>query len=172
MYDLQYLLSPSFQVLGVSGKPLVGGWIEVFLHNDHSESGKVITRFTFDDDVSYPYNEFQVKLDSMGMATIIVETGKSYDVFCYDSFGAPRWSRENVDKTLFSADYPIVIDIENDRIYIAEHGIGRNLLKNAHNLVPDTRYLKFTDFNGKVVVSLCDDLQTFLANLGGGGYNP
>ena len=169
MDNYQYLLSPNFQILGDSGKPLVGGYIEVYLHNDHSESGKVITRFTFNDDVPYPYNEFQVKLDSLGMANIIVETGKSYDLFCFDSFGTPRWARENVDKTLFSADYPIVIDIENDRIYIAKHGIGRDLLKNPHNLVPDSRYLQFKDFGGNVVVSLSDALQAWLT---AEGYTP
>ena len=168
MNALQYLLSPNFHALGTSGRPLVGGWIEVYLHNDHSESGKVITKKDFEG----TDNEFKVVLNSLGMANIIVERGKSYDVFCYDKDGALRWSRLNLEKTLISADYPLVIDTENDLIYIAEHGIGRNLLKNAHNLVPDTRYLKFTDFNGDVVISLCDDLQTFLANLGGGGYNP
>ena len=164
MENLQYLLSPNFQVLGDSGKPLVGGFIEVYLHNDHSESGKVITKQDFDG----TDNEFKVVLNSLGMAKILVESGKSYDVFCYDSYGALKWSRINLEKVLLSADYPIVIDVENDRIYIAENGIGRNLLKNCHNLVPDDRYLQFKDFDGNVVVTLCDALQSWLESE---GYN-
>lgn len=159
MDTLQYLLSPNFQVLGESGKPLVGGYVEVYLHNTTT---KVITKRDFDGTL----NEFKVELNSLGMATILVEIGNSYDVYCYDSFGALRWSRKNLEKTMMSADYPIVIDVENDRIYIAENGIGRNLLKNAHNLVPDSRYLKFTDFSGDVVVSLCDKLTNWLSTQG------
>lgn len=89
MNALQYLLSPNFQALGTSGRPLVGGWIEVYLHNDHSESGKVITKKDFEG----TDNEFKVVLNSLGMANIIVQTGFTYDVYCYDIFGALRWSR-------------------------------------------------------------------------------
>jgi hypothetical protein len=40
---------------------------------------------------------------------------------------------------------------------------------NGHDLIPDSRFLKFTDFAGDVVVSLCDKLQNFLTS---GGYVP
>lgn len=162
MDALQYLLSPNFQVLGTSGRPLVGGWIEVYLHNDHSESGKVITKKDFEG----TDNEFKVILNSLGMASILVERGRAYDVFCYDKDGALRWSRLNLEKTQISAEYPLVIDAERDLIYIAENGIGRELLKNWHDFVPDSRYLEFKNFGQNIVVTLCKKLRKWLEDEG------
>lgn len=162
MDALQYLLSPNFQALGTSGRPMVGGWIEVFLHNDYSESGRVITKKDFEG----TDNDFKVVLNSLGMANILVERGKAYDVFCYDKDGTLRWSRLNLEKTQISAEYPLVIDTENDLIYIAENGIGRELLKNWHDFVPDSRYLEFKDFGKNIVVTLCAKLRKWLEDEG------
>ena len=162
MDALQYLLSPNFQALGTSGRPLVGGWIEVYLHNNHSESGKVITKKDFEG----TDNEFKVVLNSLGMASILVERGRAYDVFCYDKDGVLRWSRLNLEKTQISAEYPLVIDTERDLIFIAENGIGRELLKNCHDFVPDSRYLEFKDFGQNIVVTLCANLRKLLEDEG------
>lgn len=61
----------------------------------------------------------------------------------------------------------------NYKLGILPNSIGKTKLKNPTMLVPDGRYLKFTQFQdsrGKFqVVSLCDSLQQFLGEL---GYTP
>lgn len=64
---------------------------------------------------------------------------------------------------------PIIVYPETGEVGIIKNGIGRDLLKNSHNLVPDTNYLQFKDFDGKVVVTLCDALQSWLERE---GYTP
>lgn len=84
-----YLLAPSFQFVNINGRPLVGGHIEVFIHNTDT---KYITKADF----YGTDNPFEVPLNSKGMAVIIASGDFSYDVFCYDRFGSPFWSGINV----------------------------------------------------------------------------
>lgn len=84
-----YLLAPSFQFVNINGRPLVGGHIEVFIHNTDT---KYITKADFDG----TDNPFKVPLNSKGMAVIIADDSKAYDVFCYDALGTLFWSRENI----------------------------------------------------------------------------
>lgn len=86
---LAYLLDPSFQSLNENGRPLVGGHIEVYYHNSHLP---YITKADFNG----TDNPFEVPLNSKGMAVIIADDSNAYDVYCYDAFNAPYWSRENV----------------------------------------------------------------------------
>ena len=84
-----YLLAPSFQFVNINGRPLVGGHIEVFIHNTDT---KYITKADFDG----TDNPFKVPLNSKGMAVIIASGDFTYDVFCYDRFGSPFWSGSDV----------------------------------------------------------------------------
>lgn len=84
-----YLLAPSFQFVNINGRPLVGGHIEVFIHNTDT---KYITKADFDG----TDNPFKVPLNSKGMAVIIASGDFSYDVFCYDRFGSLFWSGSDV----------------------------------------------------------------------------
>lgn len=86
---LAYLLDPSFQTLDENGRPLVGGYIEVYYHNT---SVKYVTKADFEG----TNNPFKVPLNSKGMAVIIASDSNAYDVFCYDAFGTLFWSRQNV----------------------------------------------------------------------------
>ena len=171
---LAYLLDPSFQTLNESGRPLVGGHIEVFYHNSHLP---YITKADFDG----TNNPFEVPLNSKGMAVIIADVSNAYDVYCYDAFNSLFCSRENITTAGNVGDVNIIGDeiLEftkslsgNDITFngsVKDNSIGRDKLRNGHDLIPDSRYLKFTDFNGDVVVSLCDNLQSFLSS---GGYTP
>lgn len=171
---LAYLLDPSFQTLNENGRPLVGGHIEVYYHNSHLP---YITKADFDG----TNNPFEVPLNSKGMAVIIADVSNAYDIYCYDAFHALYWSRENVTTAGSVGDVNIVGDeiLEftksvsgNDVTFngsVKDNSIGRDKLRNGHDLIPDSRYLKFTDFNGDVVISLCDNLQSFLTS---GGYTP
>lgn len=84
-----YLLAPSFQFVNINGRPLVGGHIEVFIHNTDTQ---YITKADFDG----TDNPFKVPLNSKGMAVIIASDDYSYDVFCYDRFGSLFWSGSDV----------------------------------------------------------------------------
>lgn len=84
-----YLLAPSFQFVNINGRPLVGGHIEVFIHNTDT---KYITKADFDG----TDNPFKVPLNSKGMAVIIASGDFTYDVFCYDRFGSLFWSGSDV----------------------------------------------------------------------------
>lgn len=76
-----YLLAPSFQFVNINGRPLVGGHIEVFIHNTDT---KYITKADFDG----TDNPFKVPLNSKGMAVVIASGDYAYDVLCYDRFGS------------------------------------------------------------------------------------
>ena len=87
--NLAYLLDPAFQIEGNSGKPLVGGWIEIYLAGTNT---KYISYQNFDG----TKNPFKVPLGSDGRAVILVEDNEAYDVYFYDSFGNLAFSRLNV----------------------------------------------------------------------------
>lgn len=168
---LNYLLQPNFQFVDINGKPLVGGWIEVYLHNTTTP---YITKADFDG----TDNPFKVVLDSKGMAVIIAEDANAYDVLVYGKDGGLFWSASNVTISTYAningegaIDVTDVGDIPNREIVITikPNSIGRDLLKNHHNLIPDTNYLQFKDFAGNVVVTLCDSLQSWLTTQ---GYTP
>lgn len=165
---LNYLLQPNFQFVDINGKPLVGGWIEVFLHNTTTP---YITKADFEG----TDNPFKVVLDSKGMAVVIADDANAYDVLVYGKDGGLFWSASNVTISTYAnvigegaIDVNDVGDIPNRELVITikPNSIGRDLLKNHHNLVPDTNYLKFKDFGGNVVVTLCDDLKQWLEDNG------
>ncbi|MBQ1759309.1 MAG: hypothetical protein IIZ94_06475 [Prevotella sp.] len=165
---LNYLLQPNFQFVDINGKPLVGGWIEVYLHNTTTQ---YITKADFDG----TDNPFKVVLDSKGMAVVIADDANAYDVLVYGKDGGLFWSASNVTISTYAnvrgegaIDVTDVGDIPNREIVITikPNSIGRDLLKNHHNLVPDSNYLQFKDFGGNVVVTLCDDLKQWLEDEG------
>ena len=166
-----YLLQPNFQFVDINGKPLVGGWIEVYLHNTTTP---YITKADFDG----TDNQFKVVLDSKGMAVVIAEDANAYDVLVYGKDGGLFWSASNVTISTYAnvrgegaIDVADVGDIPNRELVITikPNSIGRDLLKNHHNLVPDTNYLQFKDFGGNVVVTLCDSLKDWIE---AEGYTP
>lgn len=165
---LNYLLQPNFQFVDINGKPLVGGWIEVYLHNTTTP---YITKADFDG----TDNPFKVVFNSKGMAVVIAEDANAYDVLVYGKDGGLFWSASNVTISTYAnvrgegaIDVTDVGDIPNRELVITikPNSIGRDLLKNHHNLVPDTNYLQFKDFGGNVVVTLCDDLKQWLEDNG------
>ena len=88
--ELSYLLSPSFQASDINGKPLTGGYIEVYVH------GTSHTKYiTFSDFVGNR-NPFRIPLNDKGMASIICDASGEYDVYCYNTNGVQQWSRERV----------------------------------------------------------------------------
>lgn len=86
---LAYLLDPAFQVESVAGKPLVGGYAEVYLAGTNA---KVITCQDFDG----TNNLFRIPLKNDGRAIILVQPQNHYDIYFYDSYGNLAFSRLNV----------------------------------------------------------------------------
>lgn len=84
-----YLFDPAFQIENNSGKPVVGGHIEVFLAGTDEQ---VITYQDWDG----TQNPFKIPLKSDGRAVILVEVGERYDAYVYDSFNNLVVSRLNI----------------------------------------------------------------------------
>lgn len=115
MPNYNYLLGPNFQAEDVSGKPLVGGYVEVYLHN-------TTTKYVTKKDFNGTDNEFRVVLNSLGMAVIIADVANAYDVYCYDRLGSLIWSRLNVNCNLITNDYLdylgiVTYDISQPNLY-------------------------------------------------------
>lgn len=88
--QLGFLISPAIQFVDVSGRPLVGGYVVVYLH------GTTIPYITFKDGFGNK-NAAKIILDAKGMCTIIADNSKAYDIYCYSRNGVQQWSRSNVE---------------------------------------------------------------------------
>lgn len=88
--ELSYLLSPSFQASDINGKPLTGGYIEVYVH------GTSHTKYITFSDFIGNRNPFRIPLNDKGMASVICDASGEYDVYCYKINGVQQWSRERV----------------------------------------------------------------------------
>lgn len=86
---LGYLLSPTFQIENTNGKPVVGGYIEVYYAGTDD---KYITYQNFD----FTQNPFKIPLGSDGRAVVLADADFAYDVYVRDSYGNLIFSRLNV----------------------------------------------------------------------------
>ncbi len=87
--SLVYLIDPFWQGENINGKPLVGGYMEVYVAGTDT---KYITWSDWDG-ARHP---FRIPLQSDGRACILVEPQFTYDCYLYDSFGNLACSRLNV----------------------------------------------------------------------------
>lgn len=87
--SLVYLIDPFWQGENINGKPLVGGYMEVYVAGTDT---KYITWSDWDG-ARHP---FRIPLKSDGRACILVEPQYTYDCYLYDSFGNLACSRLNV----------------------------------------------------------------------------
>lgn len=153
------------------GHPLAGGLLCTYI------AGTSTPVKTYKDE-SGTFNETQILLDSRGECTVWLDPAQAYKFVLIDKHGNVVMTADNVtaDTMTFVALGDGIVDVVEETVdgktivhfSIKPHSIGRNELKNWHNLVPDTRYVKLMDFNGEVVVTLCDNLQQWLE---GQGYN-
>lgn len=93
---LGYLVSPALQIEDINGKPLVGGHLTVYRHN---QTVPFITYKDFTGDV----NPAEITLDARGMAVVLAPDGFSYDIYCTNRDRVPEWSRLNVTVSGISA---------------------------------------------------------------------
>lgn len=86
---LEYLLSPEFELINSAGKPLTGGWIEVYLHGTRD-------KYYCYSDWAGTLHPFKIPLDSIGANVILADPDNAYDVYVYNKFGSLIMSRYNV----------------------------------------------------------------------------
>ena len=86
---LSYLLSPTFQFTNVSGKPLTDGYVNVYISGTRSK----YYAFSDFDGTLHPFN---IPLNALGSAVILVSPAHSYDIYVYNSVGTLQMSRFNI----------------------------------------------------------------------------
>lgn len=160
------------QFFDENGKPLAAGKLYTYIAGS---STPVLTYKEIIGDSPANQNTNPIILDSAGYAKLVLEDNKAYKLVLKDKNDAIKGIWDNVTQFFgidISGEFPVHVEEKGDipghsfEVSLAPNGISRNLLKNAHNLVPDSRYLKFTDFSGDVVVSLCDKLTNWLSTQG------
>ena len=87
--NLNYIIDPFEQFMNLNGKPLVGGYITLYLAGTDE---KYISYQNFD----YTQNPFKVPINSDGRVTILVDVSQSYDAYVYSSNGNLVVSRLNL----------------------------------------------------------------------------
>ena len=85
----EYLLSPEFELINSAGKPLTGGWIEVYLHGTRD-------KYYCASDFDGTLHPFKIPLDSIGANVVLADPNNAYDVYVYNKFGSLIMSRYNV----------------------------------------------------------------------------
>lgn len=160
--------TPTLRFYGTNGHPLAGGFLQTF---DQETSQSVAT---WSDPGMQHANPVQIPLDANGEPSvdghpvgIFLEEGRSYKYRWYDKHGTLVGEADCIASAqkMLVGKTPIIVYPETGEVGIIKNGIGRDLLKEWHPLIPDSRYLQFKDFGGNVVVSLCDKLQEFLESL-------
>ena len=84
-----YLISPTFQFMNVSGKPLVDGYINLYVSGTRSK----YYAFSDFEGTLHPFN---IPLNALGSAVILVSPAHSYDIYVYNALGTLQMSRYNI----------------------------------------------------------------------------
>ena len=86
---LAYLLSPTFQFVNTAGRPLTGGYLEVYIAGSRE-------KYYCASDFNGTLHPFRIPLDSLGASVVLADDGHSYDVYAYNRYGGLSMSRYNV----------------------------------------------------------------------------
>ena len=87
--SLVYLLSPTFQFSNVSGRPLTDGYVNVYISGTRSK----YYAFSDFEGTLHPFN---IPLNALGSAVILVSPAHSYDIYVYNALGTLQMSRYNI----------------------------------------------------------------------------
>ncbi|WP_294241642.1 hypothetical protein [Pseudobutyrivibrio sp.] len=87
--SLAYLIDPTFEIVNTEGRPLTGGYIEVYLHGTR-------TKYYCYSDWNGSLHPFKIPLDSLGANIVLASPAHSYDVYIYNKYGTLVMSRYNV----------------------------------------------------------------------------
>lgn len=124
MQQWAYLLSPTFQVVNSAGKPITGGWLEVYIHGTR-------TKYYCVSDWDGTLHPFKIPLDSLGSNIVLASPANAYDVYVYNRFGSLIMSRYNVIPSTGGASgvIPSTITIvsDDDTVNVSVSGNTYNL---------------------------------------------
>lgn len=95
-----YLIGPCFQLENTAGKPLTGGYIEVYIAGTRD-------KYYCCSDFDGTLHPFQIPLDSLGSNIVLASPTNVYDIYVYNKFGSLVMSRYNVMCTNGSADISV-----------------------------------------------------------------
>lgn len=87
--SLAYLIDPTFEIVNTEGRPLTGGYIEVYLHGTR-------TKYYCYSDWNGSLHPFKIPLDSLGANIILASPAHSYDIYIYNKYDNLVMSRYNV----------------------------------------------------------------------------
>ena len=87
--SLAYLIDPTFEIVNTEGRPLTGGYIEVYLHGTR-------TKYYCYSDWNGSLHPFKIPLDSLGANIVLASPAHSYDIYIYNKYGTLVMSRYNV----------------------------------------------------------------------------
>ena len=88
-----YLLDPTFELINTAGKPLTGGWINVYVAGTRN-------KYYCASDFNGTLHPFDIPLDSLGANIVLASPEFRYDVYVYNKFGTLVMSRYNVAPVL------------------------------------------------------------------------
>lgn len=121
---LAYLLSPTFEFVNTAGKPLTGGWLEVYIAGSRE-------KYYCASDFSGTLHPFRIPLDSLGANVVLAEEGNSYDVYAYNRYGGLLMSRYNVKPGEGGGISGDSITSTDGSIIVTQTGDGVDLRVNA-----------------------------------------
>lgn len=121
---LAYLLSPTFEFVNTAGKPLTGGWLEVYIAGSRE-------KYYCASDFSGTLHPFRIPLDSLGANVVLAEEGNSYDVYVYNRYGGLVMSRYNVKPGEGGGISGDSITSTDGSIIVTQTGDGVDLRVNA-----------------------------------------
>lgn len=113
-----YLISPTFQIENTEGRPLTGGWMEVYIHGTRN-------KYYCASDFDGTLHPFKIKLDSLGSNVVLASPVHSYDIYVYNKFGSLVMSRYNIIPTTGEGTYIgdiVNIDSPDNTVDISSDG--------------------------------------------------
>ena len=87
--SLAYLIDPTFEIVNTEGRPLTGGYIEVYLHGTR-------TKYYCYSDFDGTLHPFKIPLDSLGSNIVLASPAHAYDIYIYNKYGTLVMSRYNI----------------------------------------------------------------------------
>ena len=113
-----YLLGPTFQIENTEGRPLTGGWMEVYIHGTRN-------KYYCASDFDGTLHPFKIQLDSLGSNVVLASPVHSYDIYVYNKFGSLVMSRYNVIPTTGEGTYIgdiVEIDSPDNTVNVSSDG--------------------------------------------------
>lgn len=87
--SLAYLFDPAFELTNTAGRPLTGGYIELYVHGTRN-------KYYACSDFDGTLHPFQIPLDSLGANIVLVSPEYTYDAYIYSKYGTLVMSRYNI----------------------------------------------------------------------------